>query len=35
MLETWGKKQTSLKFTLELHWVGYSAKTGPGAKIWN
>ena len=35
MLETQGKKQTRLKFTLEPLRVDYSATTGPGGQIWN
>ena len=32
MLVTQGKKQTSLKYTLESPLVDYSATTGPGGK---
>ena len=37
MLESQGKKQTTLKFTLEKEhpWEDYSAATGPGGQIWN
>ncbi len=35
MLETQGKKQKLLKFTLDPPWVDYSATTRPGVQIWN
>ena len=34
-LETWGKRQTPMKFNLKPPWLYYSATRGPGGQIRN